>query len=51
MLYLEGLTPLNVVRFVEHGNRLILLRKAGGSFYFIHRLLLEHFALKYRSKP
>jgi len=47
MLYLEGFTPLNVVRFLNYANRLILLRKVGGSFQFIHRLLLEHFAAKY----
>jgi len=47
MLYLEGFTPLNVVRFLNYASRLILLRKVGGSFQFIHRLLLEHFAAKY----
>ncbi len=47
MLYLEGFTPLNIVRFLNYASRLILLRKVGGSFQFIHRLLLEHFAAKY----
>jgi len=46
MLYWEGFTPLNVVRALNYADRLILLRKVGGGFQFIHKSLLEHFADK-----
>lgn len=46
LLFLERLTPFNYVRFLDYAARLILLRKAGGGYVFIHRLMLEHFAAK-----
>jgi len=45
-LWLEGYTPFNLVHFLDHAAKLILLRKVGGGYVFIHRLVLEHFAGK-----
>jgi len=46
MLWLEGYTPFNFVGFLDSAARLILLRKVGGGYIFVHRLLLEHLAEK-----
>ncbi|MEO1439145.1 MAG: protein kinase [Chloroflexota bacterium] len=39
----EGI-PWNYAAFLDHAARLILLRRVGGSYTFIHRYLLEYFA-------
>jgi len=36
--------PLNYVRFLDYCADHLFLRKVGGGYIFIHRLLLEHFA-------
>jgi hypothetical protein len=36
--------PLNYPRFLDYCTERIFLRKVGGSYIFIHRLLMEHFA-------
>jgi hypothetical protein len=36
--------PLNLVRFLDHAISRILLRKVGGGYIFVHRMLLEYFA-------
>jgi MFS family permease len=36
--------PFNYPRFLDYAAERILLRKVGGGYIFIHRLLLEHFA-------
>jgi hypothetical protein len=36
--------PLNYVRFLDHAAERILLRKVGGGYIFVHRMLLEYFA-------
>jgi serine/threonine protein kinase/DNA polymerase III delta prime subunit len=36
--------PLNMARFLDYASDTILLRKVGGGYVFIHRMLLEHFA-------
>jgi hypothetical protein len=36
--------PRDYVAFLDYGTQLILLRRRGGGYEFIHRLLLEHFA-------
>jgi eukaryotic-like serine/threonine-protein kinase len=36
--------PWNYAQFLNHATDLILLKKVGGGYIFIHRLLLEHFA-------
>jgi hypothetical protein len=38
--------PWNYARFLDQAAERILLRKVGGGYIFIHRLLLEHFAAR-----
>jgi serine/threonine protein kinase len=40
----SGKIPWNYPRFLDHAADHLLLRKVGGGYIFIHRLLLEHFA-------
>jgi hypothetical protein len=40
-------TPWNYVRFLDYAAERILLRKVGGGYAFIHRMLLEYFAARY----
>jgi hypothetical protein len=47
LLYLNGLIPWNVTRFLDHCAERIFLRKVGGGYIFVHRLLMEHFASLY----
>jgi hypothetical protein len=44
ILWLNGYTPFKFVKFLDHCARLILLKKVGGGYIFIHRMLLEYFA-------
>jgi hypothetical protein len=50
LLYRNGYVPLNYVRFLDFCVDRILLRKVGGGYIFIHRLLMEHFAAMYWEK-
>ena len=43
----NGSTPWNFVRFLDYADERILLRKVGGGYIFIHRMLLEYFAARY----
>ena len=43
----NGSTPWNYVKFLDYTADRILLRKVGGGYMFIHRLLLEYFAARY----
>ena len=43
-LWRLGAMPLNYARFLDYAAERVLLRKVGGGYMFIHRLLLEHFA-------
>jgi len=45
LLVANGKVPRGFVAFLEYACRLILLRRRGGGYEFIHRLLLEHFTL------
>jgi len=40
----DGLIPHNMAHFLDFCASLILMRKVGGSYIFIHRALLEYFA-------
>jgi hypothetical protein len=40
-------TPWNYVRFLDHAAECVLLRKVGGGYAFIHKLLAEHLAARY----
>jgi hypothetical protein len=41
------LTPWKFVRFLDFAAERILLRKVGGGYSFVHRMLLEHIAERY----
>jgi hypothetical protein len=43
----DGSTPWSYVRFLDHAADRILLRKVGGGYAFIHRMLLDYFAARY----
>jgi len=43
----NGSTPWNYVKFLDHAAERILLRKVGGGYVFLHRMLLEYFAGRY----
>jgi DNA polymerase III delta prime subunit len=44
MLYRLGYSPWNYSRFLNNSTDLLFLKRAGGSYSFVHRMLLEHFA-------
>jgi hypothetical protein len=44
LLWRSGAVPGNYVRFLDEATERILLRKVGGGYIFVHRLLLEYFA-------
>jgi hypothetical protein len=39
-----SLAPLNLVRFLDFCDERLILKRAGGSYVFFHRLLLDYFA-------
>ncbi len=43
--------PWNYARFLDYAAERILLRKVGGGYIFIHRLLMEYFASLEPKKP
>lgn len=44
LLWREGFAPLRYVRFLDHAADLLFLRKVGGGYIFVHRMIMEHFA-------
>jgi len=44
ILWLRGYIPFRLVKFLDQSTNLVFLRKAGGSYIFVHRMLLEYFA-------
>jgi len=44
ILWINGSTPFEFIKFLDYCAKLILLKKVGGGYMFIHRVLLEHFA-------
>src|SRR5215471_3943286 len=44
LLWCAGCIPFNYARFLDYAAERILLRKVGGGYMFVHRLLLEYFA-------
>jgi hypothetical protein len=46
-LVANGSIARDYVRFLDHAAKRILLRKVGGGYMFIHRMLLEWFAERY----
>jgi hypothetical protein len=47
----NNLLPWRLVPFLDHCVNLIFLRRVGGGYIFIHRLLMEHFAEMYVESP
>ncbi len=47
IIALNNLLPWRLVPFLDHCVDLIFLRRVGGGYIFIHRLLMEHFAEMY----
>ena len=45
-----GAIPWNYKYFLDYAKELVFLQKAGSGYMFIHRLLLEHFALMERNQ-
>lgn len=43
-LWRVGAMPWRYVRFLDYAAECILLRKVGGGYIFVHRLLLDYFA-------
>jgi hypothetical protein len=43
-LWLNGYTPFNFIKFLDQCAKLIFLKKVGGGYIFIHRMLLDYFA-------
>src|ERR1700751_237185 len=44
VLWRKGYTPFRFIKFLDHCAKLIFLKKVGGGYIFIHRMLLEYFA-------
>jgi hypothetical protein len=47
LLVRNGSIPWNYVKFLDYAAEHILLRKVGGGYIFIHRMLLDYFAARY----
>lgn len=47
ILAINNLLPWRLVPFLDHCVDLIFLRRVGGGYIFVHRLLMEHFAEMY----
>ncbi len=43
-LWRAGYIPWRYARFLDYASECILLRKVGGGYIFMHRLLLDYFA-------
>jgi len=44
ILWSQRHIPWNYARFLDYATALIFLRKVGGGYIFVHRLVMEHFA-------
>jgi eukaryotic-like serine/threonine-protein kinase len=44
ILWLNGYTPLKFIKFLDQCAKLIFLKKVGGGYIFVHRMLLDYFA-------
>ena len=50
LLWRKRFAPLRYVRFLDYATDRVFLRKVGGGYIFIHRMLMEHFAKLYESE-
>jgi adenylate kinase family enzyme len=46
ILWGKGFIPSNFARFLDYASERIFLQKVGGSYIFVHRMLVEHFATR-----
>jgi len=44
LFWRAGYAPWRYVRFLDYATQRVFLRKTGGGYIFIHRMLMEHFA-------
>ena len=44
VLRLKGYAPFQYVRFLDYAAERFFLRKLGGGYIFVHRMLMEYFA-------
>lgn len=44
ILWVNNYIPFDYASFLDYSHSLVFLRKVGGGYVFVHRLLLEHFA-------
>jgi hypothetical protein len=51
ILWRKDYLPWRIAPFLDYCAERILLRKVGGGYIFIHRLLQEHFASLYEGAP
>ena len=50
ILFCNGYIPWNYAHFLDYSVERIFLRKVGGGYMFVHRLLQEYFASLYREQ-
>jgi hypothetical protein len=50
LMWRNGSAPWNYIAFLDSAAERILLRKVGGGYIFIHRMLMEYFAGLERGK-
>jgi len=48
ILHTNNQLPLKLLSFLDYCTDLIFLRRVGGGYIFVHRLLMEHFAAMYK---
>ena len=52
LLYRNGSLPFrDLIPFLDYCVERIFLRRVGGGYIFVHRLLMEHFASLYSEQP
>jgi hypothetical protein len=49
VLWYNNFAPLNYIGFLDYAAVRIFLRKVGGGYVFVHRLLLEYFAARHQT--
>jgi hypothetical protein len=45
------LLPRRLITFLDYAADLLFLRRVGGGYIFVHRLLMEHFAAMDKEEP
>jgi hypothetical protein len=50
MLWMNRSAPLNYVHFLDYAATRLFLRKVGGGYIFVHRMLMDYFASLHRTR-